>query len=62
MFVIVNQKTNLDFMKQSEMFKSQETQFKAIFDNLEEPVVIMSEQNAQYANDSFIKQFEKEIE
>ena len=38
-----------------------EKQFKHIFDNLEEPVIIFSEDKPMYTNDIFIKQFSDEI-
>ena len=43
-FTFVNQKTNQDFIKQSFEVLGWERQFKSIFDNLEEPVVIFSEE------------------
>ena len=61
LFVYLNQTTNQDFIKQSFEVIGWEKQFKHIFDNLEEPVVIFTEDKAMYTNDMFIKQFNAEI-
>ena len=61
LFVSINQKTNSDFVKQSFEVLGWERQFKSIFDNLDEPVVIISEDQALYTNNPFIQTFEADI-
>ena len=54
-------KATEDFMKQTMQVLGWENQFKNIFDNLEEPVLIFSEDQAVYTNDEFLNRFQSEI-
>ena len=52
--VIVNQRAGRDFLNQTERLVSSDKQFRIIFDNCQEPVVILSQDKAIYANNSFL--------
>jgi len=60
-YLTIDQSTNREFIEQAEKLMQWQGQFKAIFDKLEEPVIIISNKTAKYVNENFLTHFEKEI-
>jgi len=50
-----------DIFIQIEQIKSGENKFKHIFENIEEPIIILEGQQGKYANDSFLLRFSDKL-
>ena len=56
-FMHFNTQTHDDVFKQIKKINNGENRFKNIFENLEEPVIVLEGQQGKYANESFLRRF-----
>jgi hypothetical protein len=56
-----NSDLSLDLFSHFTSWKEEQVDFKNIFDNLEDPVVIYQDSTCKFANDSFLAEFEHHI-
>ena len=59
--LFLNASANDDYFKQTDKIIQAQSKFKHIFDNLDEPVVIIKTDQAQYVNGVFLKLFKQNI-
>jgi len=60
--ISMNNSSTRDFLSQAERLIYSDKQFKIIFDNSQEPIVIISGQTALYANNVFLSFFKPMIQ